>query len=164
MTIDTSLDTVITVDDVETIAGEVWASLMLDMAEPIADAQDTPNVVTASVSVTGNWSGHVTVTCSQNTAVALTAMMLGIDAPEVVESDMADAVGELANMVGGSLKGLLPPPSTLSLPHVITGAGAAIHHFPHSEPICDSVLPAVHGPVTIAVWFSKGGPGEDSPR
>ena len=33
-------------------------------------------------------------------------------------SDLTDAIGELANVLGGNVKGLLPGPSLLSLPTV----------------------------------------------
>ena len=42
---------------------------------------------------------------------------------------MLDAVGEMANVVGGNVKSLLPGPSTLALPIVVTsetGVGHAV--------------------------------------
>ena len=37
------------------------------------------------------------------------------------ESEVVDALGEIANMVGGNVKSMLPGPSTLSLPSVVQG-------------------------------------------
>jgi chemotaxis protein CheX len=37
---------------------------------------------------------------------------------ELTPAEVLDTWGELVNMVGGNLKGLLPPPSQLSLPDV----------------------------------------------
>ncbi|MCU0705946.1 MAG: chemotaxis protein CheX, partial [Fimbriiglobus sp.] len=42
---------------------------------------------------------------------------------EVTPAELADALGELANMVGGNLKALLPDGCRLSLPSVEPGAG-----------------------------------------
>ena len=56
-------------------------------------------------------------------ATAVTDAMLGLDpgdGPRPAE-DVADAVGELVNMIGGNVKSLMPGPSTLSLPLVRAG-------------------------------------------
>jgi chemotaxis protein CheX len=154
MSVDAGLEPdVITAAKVDALAADVWDSLGLGDAGPVPGAAEDDRLVTASVSVAGRWTGHVTVSCGTDTGRALAAAMLGLDGSNIEDADMADAIGELANMVGGSLKGLLPPPSTLSLPHVITGPGAT-HHFPHARPVCRSRITAVHGPVTITVWHS----------
>jgi chemotaxis protein CheX len=44
--------------------------------------------------------------------------MWGQGPAELGSREVYDAWGELVNMVGGNLKALLPPPGTLSLPHV----------------------------------------------
>ena len=36
-------------------------------------------------------------------------------------ADVTDAVGELVNIIGGSVKSLMPQPTVLSLPSVRTG-------------------------------------------
>jgi chemotaxis protein CheX len=46
------------------------------------------------------------------------AVMDGRSAAELTSTEVADAWGELLNMVGGNLKALLPPPSQVSLPCV----------------------------------------------
>ena len=48
--------------------------------------------------------------------------MFGMEPDEVSADEVADAVGELTNMVGGNIKSLLPEPSLLSLPTVSRGA------------------------------------------
>jgi len=51
--------------------------------------------------------------------------MLGLEGPdEAGPADVADAVGELVNMVGGNIKSLMPGPSVLSLPAVAAGRAA----------------------------------------
>ena len=67
----------------------------------------------------GAWSGRVALTTSQLVADDLTRALLEMDAAEEVDAeDLVDAFGELANVVGGNLKALLPNPGTLGLPHV----------------------------------------------
>jgi hypothetical protein len=70
----------------------------------------------AAVTVSGAWSGQVTVEISAAAAVAVTSVMLATE--DVGAEDVTDAVGELVNMVGGNVKAALPGPSGLSLPDV----------------------------------------------
>ena len=53
--------------------------------------------------------------------MALTRALLREHAPEVLEEeDVDDALGELANVVGGNVKAVLPGPSVLGLPETGT--------------------------------------------
>ena len=47
--------------------------------------------------------------------------MLGVAEAQVTANDARDAVAELCNIIGGSIKALLPGPSHLSLPTVAEG-------------------------------------------
>ncbi|RJK92451.1 chemotaxis protein CheX [Vallicoccus soli] len=141
----------VTAEVVVAIVTDVLASLGVETVEL---PHEPPSAAhwTASVGVTGTWGGHVTVSCSPETAAALTSTMLGLEPGEASQEDVADAVGELANMVGGSVKGMLPPPNTLSLPHVVLAAGS--HHFPHATTVCSVALAAPHGPLLVDVRTS----------
>ena len=71
------------------------------------------------VEIVGPWTGSVVLTCGRDTAVELTAALLRDHAPDVLEDeDVDDALGELANVVGGNVKAVLPGPSVLGLPEV----------------------------------------------
>ncbi|GAA2356161.1 chemotaxis protein CheX [Dactylosporangium salmoneum] len=110
-----------TEEDLKVIAEQVWSSYLdLDGASPLVPyPPEKPETdVTASVSVTGAWRGHVLVSCSEPAAKNVAAALLGIDFDDVAEEDVADALGELANIIGGNVKSLLPEPCALSLPHV----------------------------------------------
>ena len=126
----------LTLEDLEQIASEVWTSYFDPTGEeplvPIPAASTTVHV-TASVSVTGAWHGHVAVSCSAAAADQLTAALLGVDRTEVSEDDITDALGELANVFGGNVKSLLPGPCELSLPHVVIGAGT---RWPATTEVC----------------------------
>jgi hypothetical protein len=75
--------------------------------------------VFARVSVAGPWNGDVVVSCARQTADALTRALLRT-APdeELGVEDVEDALGELANVLGGNVKAALPGPSQLSLPQL----------------------------------------------
>ena len=46
--------------------------------------------------------------------------------PDRVDEDVRDSLGELANMVGGNLKSVLPPGVALSMPSVVDGSDYAL--------------------------------------
>ena len=79
-------------------------------------------LITASISLTGTWKGAVLLECGQKEAFKFTTQMIGIDMPTELNDDVRDAIGELANMVGGNLKSVLPGGVGLSLPTVVWGA------------------------------------------
>jgi chemotaxis protein CheX len=108
------------VETVQSIADEVWPSLVGDgeafVPVPVAPPAE---VVSAWVTISGPWNGAVVVTCAPATAAALTECVLMTRPPTVVDDeDVADALGELANVLGGNIKSVLPGPSALGLPQI----------------------------------------------
>jgi chemotaxis protein CheX len=114
-------------EDVQAICAEVWVSFLGapdDDPLPRADAPVPAGtaVVCASVSIAGPCPAVVSLELPSEVAAAATRRMLGAAEDEdVTGEDVADAVGELVNMVGGNVKSLLPSGSTLSLPQVVEG-------------------------------------------
>ena len=102
------------------IAEEAWVALvgedelLVPVPEPLP-----PDVLSSWVDVVGPWTGSVVLSTGAPTAAELTRALLGDHAPELLEhEDVADAFGEIANVVGGNVKAALPGPSALSLPEV----------------------------------------------
>lgn len=82
------------------------------------------NSVTAMVGLAGSCNGVVCLHTSPELARTFTAQMLGMDVSEV-EDDVGDALGEIANMIGGSFKHHLSNGGNdikLSTPSVVTGS------------------------------------------
>jgi chemotaxis protein CheX len=121
-------------DDLQTIAERVWSSYLdVDGARPLQPTDhDARPELTASVSVTGAWDGHVVVTSSLQAARHVAAAMLGHTHNDVTPDDVIDAMGELANVLGGNVKNLLPQPSVLSLPQVVLSSRL---YFPGTRPV-----------------------------
>jgi chemotaxis protein CheX len=84
--------------------------------------QPVPSEVMATVLITGTWTGAVVLLCSNELAHAATAAMFEAEPGSTTQSDLDDAMGELANMIGGNIKNRLPTPCKLSLPTVVCGA------------------------------------------
>ena len=114
--------------DVHAIVDQVWSSFLgteeplLPQSVPAGQAFSAETAWSAAITVTGGWNGVVTVELAESVAVTLTTEMLGVT--DVEEGDIADAVGELVNMIGGNIKSLMPGPSVLSLPIVAVGRAA----------------------------------------
>ena len=60
-------------------------------------------------------------------AFEFTAKLMQIPKPLQFDNDVYDALGELANMIGGNLKSVLPRGVSLSLPSVVEGANYSVH-------------------------------------
>jgi hypothetical protein len=105
---------------VEAIAGETWVALVGEDEVLVPVPGDLPaETLSAWVDVVGPWTGSVVLTTGRQTAADLTRSLLGEAAPELLDhEDIADAFGEIANVVGGNVKAALPGPSTLGLPQV----------------------------------------------
>jgi len=111
----------LTAADVDCVVVETWTSLLglapVRLATPCAAARD--EWVHAAVAVDGPWRGTVRLSAPRPLAARCAAAMLGLESGAVDSTSVADALGELANVVGGSLKALLPPVCHLSLPFVV---------------------------------------------
>jgi hypothetical protein len=105
---------------VQSIAEDAWFALVGEDELLIPLPGELPgDVISSWVDMTGPWTGTVVLTTGRQTAAELTRALLGETAPELLDhEDVADAVGELANVVGGNVKAVLPTPSVLSLPKV----------------------------------------------
>lgn len=119
------------IEDVRSVTEDMWMALLgedealVPRAVPPGSPFDAAGVWSATVSVSGGWQGVVTLELDEQVARQVTARMLAIPTPdEVLDVDVADGVGELVNMVGGSIKSLMPGPSALSLPSVAAGRAA----------------------------------------
>ena len=78
------------------------------------------------------------------------------------DGDIADAFGELANIIGGSLKCLQPEPSQLSLPTVSQGASHVVT-IPGAELVEHVELEGDGDRLSIAVWNRRDDQRRDQP-
>lgn len=119
-------------EDLRYVADDVWTSLLgedeglIPRLVPPGTPFDDGGTWSGAVSVSGGWQGTITAELGEPAAVELATRMLALSPDEVVsDADIADAIGELVNVVGGNVKSLMPGPSQLSLP--MSAAGRAAH-------------------------------------
>ena len=79
--------------------------------------------VTAMVGFAGSYNGMVSINTPQRLAMSFASQMLGMEVTEF-DDDVRDAIGEIANMIGGSFKHHFVKDGhevRLSTPSVISG-------------------------------------------
>jgi chemotaxis protein CheX len=81
----------------------------------------------ASVHISGAWNGTILYVCTEQFARRAAAVLLSIPESRVTLSEVHDATAELANIIGGGIKSILPGPSSLSLPTVTHGSHYNVH-------------------------------------
>jgi chemotaxis protein CheX len=108
--------------DVSRIAADVFQTMLSLEIWPDSSASDPPGeVVTAAVYFAGDWKGAVLIECTTGQAFEFTARLFSSAPPTHMNDDVRDALGELANMVAGNLKSVLPGGVGISMPSVVEG-------------------------------------------
>lgn len=110
-------------DDLEVITREVWTSFLDGDPDGLLPGETAPGAeeVTGCVHLSGAYVGSIMLRCSAPAARYAAAALFSMQPAEVTQNEVVDALGELANMVGGNVKSMLPGPSALSLPSVVHG-------------------------------------------
>ncbi len=99
-------------------ADNIW-STMLGLALDDGPAPEAEAYITGCVQITGDWQGAVTVELAAPLARRVAAALFAMEPAEVSDGEVGDAVGELANMIGGNVKALMEGSCQLSLPAVV---------------------------------------------
>lgn len=137
-------------EDVAQVVDDIAGAFLADRARQVpADAHD-PGEVVACVHVSGAFTGSVICSATTDFATLCATRMLSVGSAEVDEEAMVDAIGEVVNMIGGSVKALLPEPSTLSLPLVSLG-GRHTFTVPGTTPVTSVDLRCGGEPLRVTV-------------
>ena len=106
------------VDDV--VRSVLDVMLRLDVSDLKRSPELTPQplMVRAQVSLNGSWRGQVMLFVAPELAREMAAVMTQGEPKSMGREETFDAVGELANMIAGNLKPLLPGARSLSMPQV----------------------------------------------
>ncbi|GFO60269.1 chemotaxis protein CheX [Geomonas silvestris] len=91
------------------------------LTEPVTSFHET---LTSMVGLAGSYTGLLALHCPKALALKVASNMLGMEVADIDE-DVNDAMGEMANMVGGDVKHIFSPKGSdlnLSTPTVIYGS------------------------------------------
>jgi len=95
--------------------------LNLEIAPAEVPWATKPDTLTAAIYFAGTWKGAVLLECNRTQAFEFTHRLMAIEAPASLDDDVRDTMGELANMLAGNLKSVLPHGIGLSMPSVVEG-------------------------------------------
>ena len=146
----TAPESPVTPHDLHVFGEEVLTAFLLEQGADTSQPDAGHGRVHASIAVTGGWSGHVTLDVSRTGAGVLARRMLMAD--EVSEEDVVDAIGELVNVLGGNVKGLLLEESALGLPVVRTDHPVQPGTPRAGTEVCHAELVWAGHPVDVRVW------------
>lgn len=93
------------------------------------------NSISGIIGLAGEIKGMLAIHLPNEVALAVTTAFLGMDVEEIDE-DVCDAVGELANMLGGSIKTIIDPGGgkvQLSMPSTVHGEEYAVDCLANAE-------------------------------
>ncbi|GAB5405110.1 MAG: hypothetical protein Aurels2KO_33410 [Aureliella sp.] len=140
-------------DDILAISENVLKTMMqFDVVHSEANASDLPkqDMVTGCVQISGEWTGAVLLKTTMSFATQAASNLLAMSLDEVEHEDRQDAMAELANMIGGNIKSILPGPSYLSLPSVTIGKEFEFRLFGTSD-VCDVPMISAGEPFHVVV-------------
>jgi chemotaxis protein CheX len=107
----------------EVAVREVFELMLACQLTEWTSDQDATLDITAMVGLAGQVCGLLSLRCDQKSAVLMASKMLGLE-PDKVGPEMADAIGEVCNMIAGNFKNKIAGMGDgcmLSVPTVITG-------------------------------------------
>ncbi|MGE0679667.1 MAG: chemotaxis protein CheX [Candidatus Binatia bacterium] len=119
----------VTQTDLSQIVEGIWSSMLgLNIQSALEHGADSQvaSLLAACIQITGAWEGSVVLRCSSELARHAAAAMFATEVESISSGEMLDSLGELANMIGGGVKSLLPEVCTLSLPTVVEGANFSL--------------------------------------
>ncbi|MFA7403556.1 MAG: chemotaxis protein CheX [Pelobacteraceae bacterium] len=105
---------------------EIFSTMVgseISPSETVATETRFKECVTAMVGFVGSYNGMISINTRQKLAMSFASQMLGMDIVEC-DDDVYDALGEIANMLGGSFKHHFVKDGhevRLSTPSVISG-------------------------------------------
>ena len=134
------------------ITREIWTALLADEGHLLPGGVGGGEI-SAAVSLTGACNGTACLTCSRGAARRAASLMFELPDEELTGDEIDDAMGELINVVGGNIKGVLPGPTSLSLPSVQEGPFHAPGHLDLGYKVLFTWLDE---PVAVTVWTDAG--------
>lgn len=138
----------ITDDDLRTVVLEMWAPAVgLPVIEAPPTAADA-HQLEATLEIIGAWNGAVCIDASEGFTRTLAATMFGIDPDNATTEDELDAIGEMANVIGGNVKTLATEAvEDLGLP--VTGPAGS--RGSHGDPVASGSFAVGGDPVRVTI-------------
>ena len=126
----------------------------LSLGKPsLKKGNEVPYEVSGIIGLSGNVTGCVVISLSQEAAFHLVSALLGETVSELDE-DCTDAIGEIANMIAGNAKTDFPSSgNSISVPTVVVGKHKV--NYPSGVPIVNIPCKTEKGEVIIEIAIKK---------
>jgi chemotaxis protein CheX len=108
-------------DAVMSVLSSLVGLTVVPVSAELHDAHVDTDVVTGIVTISGDADAVVVLRCDRALAVQVSAGMFAMPPDELADSDVVDALGEVTNVTGGTIKALLDGTCRLGLPVVTVG-------------------------------------------
>ena len=107
----------------------IWTvQLGLEIADAVLTADRFQgDTVTAAVQIHGDFTGSVLLRASRALVRRAAGIMFATRGGPVIDDDQRDVAGELANVIAGNLKAMVPGHSSISLPTIVEGSDYSVH-------------------------------------
>ena len=111
--------------DEQQIRGVVHSVWSTQLGVEITDTEElagpSPETLTASIQISGDFHGAVRIKCSRVLVRRAAATMFSMPEDDVTGDDERDVIGELTNVVAGNIKATIPGRNSISLPTIVDG-------------------------------------------
>lgn len=125
-------------ESIEQVTTEIWTSILgLDikyLPEEVKLKSGVRSMI-GCIQIAGDWEGAVTLFCPETLVRKATSAMFEMPAEEVGDEEMQDTLGELTNMLAGTIKNMLPANCLISLPSVAEGINYKVS-IPGGKVVC----------------------------
>jgi len=116
---------------VRSIVQTVWSTQLgleiRNLHEP-AEGADSP-MITATIHISGDFSGGIRFECSKVLIRQAASVMFDRPGNQLNDDDDRDVIGELANVIAGNIKALIPGSNSISLPTIIDGTDYVVSNL-----------------------------------
>ena len=117
------MTTTLSADVIVEMTRDIWTALLSDEGGltpgyPLHGDANPSHEMSATIEISGDWNGTCCLTCSESAARHAACVMFDMADDELTDAEISDAIGELINVVGGNIKGILSGNTELSLPTV----------------------------------------------
>ena len=104
----------------EQLAGDVCTTMLGLELTPAGGAFQATDVglYCGHIGIDGDWQSQIFVFCANGLSQRIASSMFMTEPDDLTDGEIGDAIGELVNILGGNVKGVLPGENSLSLPSV----------------------------------------------
>lgn len=144
--------------EIEQIVQSIFSTMLeMDLVRAEETSATDDESLLAAIQIAGEWTGSVVLQLTAEVARESAAAMMQMSCSDVTDGDSRDVAAELVNMIGGNLKSLMPGPSFLSLPTIVSGSDIGFQ-VQDAELVDNVSLIYRTGPVTVRVYSKASSP------